>query len=129
MFTGLLQVAIAAIALKCATAQNITNVTVTDVEQAFTTAKIVPDGMFRHSRFAHHIADTSVVIPSFNPTGLLNVVFFDNTTNVTVSVTPGMNLTRERELTHSPRPSPLHMWLNRLCLRRNRFAPDGVPDE
>ena len=42
-------------------------------------------------------ADTSIVLPSFSPMGLLNVVFTDNTTNTNVSVTPGMNLTRERK--------------------------------
>ncbi|KAI0720274.1 phosphatidylethanolamine-binding protein [Cerioporus squamosus] len=72
MLTQLL-VVVAAVVL-CVSAQNSTNVTVADVEQAFTTAKIVPD-----------------VLPSFNPVGLLNVVFLDN-----VLVTPGLNLTREQ---------------------------------
>ncbi|KAL7282523.1 LOW QUALITY PROTEIN: hypothetical protein ACG7TL_003994 [Trametes sanguinea] len=71
--------AIATLAASCVYAQNSTNFTVTDVEQAFQAAKIVPD-----------------VLPSFNPTGILNVVFLDNTTGTSVNVTPGANLTREQ---------------------------------
>ena len=37
------------------------------------------------------------MIPTFHPTGLLGVVFFDNVTNTNTTVTPGLNLTRERE--------------------------------
>lgn len=37
------------------------------------------------------------VLPSFNPAGLLNVVFLDNVTNTNVTVTPGLNMTRERK--------------------------------
>ncbi|OSD04396.1 PEBP-like protein [Trametes coccinea BRFM310] len=77
MFVQLL--AIATLAASCVYAQNSTNFTVTDVEQAFQAAKIVPD-----------------VLPSFNPTGILNVVFLDNTTGTSVNVTPGANLTREQ---------------------------------
>ncbi|TBU58402.1 phosphatidylethanolamine-binding protein [Dichomitus squalens] len=55
------------------------NVTIAQVAQAFSAASIVP-----------------IVIPTFNPTGLLGVVFFDNTTNLNVTVTPGQNLTREQ---------------------------------
>ncbi|KAI9000865.1 phosphatidylethanolamine-binding protein [Trametes punicea] len=69
----------ATIAISCVSAQNSTNFTVADVAQAFETAKIVPD-----------------VLPSFNPTAILNVVFTDNTTGTTVTVTPGANLTREQ---------------------------------
>ncbi|KAH9850737.1 phosphatidylethanolamine-binding protein [Lenzites betulinus] len=71
--------AIAALAVSCVSAQNSTNFTITDVTQAFTAAKIVPD-----------------VLPAFNPTAILNVVFLDNTTGVSVNVTPGANLTREQ---------------------------------
>ncbi|KAI9056532.1 PEBP-like protein [Trametes sanguinea] len=77
MFIQLL--AIAALAATCVNAQNSTNFTVADVEQAFQAAKIVPD-----------------VLPSFNPTAILNVVFLDNTTGTSVNVTPGANLTREQ---------------------------------
>ncbi|TFK94650.1 PEBP-like protein [Polyporus arcularius HHB13444] len=77
MWTQLL--AVATTVVWCVSAQNSTNVTVADVEQAFTTAKIVPD-----------------VLPSFDPVGLLNVVFLDNVTNTNISVTPGLNLTREQ---------------------------------
>ncbi|EIW61216.1 PEBP-like protein, partial [Trametes versicolor FP-101664 SS1] len=56
-----------------------TNFTISDVTSAFTAAKIVPD-----------------VLPAFNPTGILNVVFLDNTTGSSVNVTPGENLTREQ---------------------------------
>ncbi|KAI0375795.1 PEBP-like protein [Pilatotrama ljubarskyi] len=77
MFIKLLT--IAAIAVSCVSAQNTTNFTVADVAQAFNSAKIVPD-----------------VLPSFNPTALLNVVFLDNTTGVSANVTPGANLTREQ---------------------------------
>ncbi|KAI0722821.1 phosphatidylethanolamine-binding protein [Earliella scabrosa] len=70
---------LAAIAVSYVVAQSGSNVTIEDVTQAFTDAKIVPD-----------------VLPSFSPMGLLNVVFTDNTTNTNVSVTPGMNLTREQ---------------------------------
>ncbi|KAI0832580.1 phosphatidylethanolamine-binding protein [Trametes gibbosa] len=70
---------IAALAVSYASAQNSTNFTVADVTQAFSSAKIVPD-----------------VLPAFNPTAILNVVFLDNTTNVSVDVTPGANLTREQ---------------------------------
>lgn len=38
------------------------------------------------------------MLPSFSPVGILDVVFLDNTTNQMVNVTPGMNLTREREV-------------------------------
>ncbi|KAI0775962.1 phosphatidylethanolamine-binding protein [Trametes elegans] len=71
--------ALATIAVSCVSAQNSTNVTVSEVVQAFDSAKVVPD-----------------VLPSFNPTGLLSVVFLDNTTGTSVSVTPGLNLTREQ---------------------------------
>ncbi|KAI0352989.1 PEBP-like protein [Trametes cingulata] len=77
MFVKLLS--ISALAIFCVSAQNATNFTVADVAQAFNSAKIVPD-----------------VLPSFNPTALLNVVFLDNTTGVSVNVTPGANLTREQ---------------------------------
>ncbi|KAH9899719.1 phosphatidylethanolamine-binding protein [Cubamyces lactineus] len=75
----LVQVLLAAAFAASVTAQNSTNVTVADVAQAFTTAKLVPD-----------------VLPAFKPTAILNVVFLDNTTGVSVNVTPGMNLTREQ---------------------------------
>lgn len=39
----------------------------------------------------------AAVIPTFTPTGLLDVVFFDNVTNTNITVTPGLNMTRERE--------------------------------
>ncbi|ETW83719.1 phosphatidylethanolamine binding protein [Heterobasidion irregulare TC 32-1] len=50
------------------------------VKSAFETSKVVPD-----------------VIPSFDPTALLDVVFVDPFTNDTVHVTPGMELTANRE--------------------------------
>ena len=37
------------------------------------------------------------VVPTFSPMGILDVVFFDNVTMTSVNVTPGMNLTMERE--------------------------------
>ncbi|KAI0638337.1 phosphatidylethanolamine-binding protein [Trametes polyzona] len=77
MFVQLL--AIAAAAVSFVSAQNSTNFTIADVTQAFTAAKIVPD-----------------VLPAFNPTAILNVVFLDNTTGASVNVTPGENLTREQ---------------------------------
>ncbi|KAL1944310.1 hypothetical protein VTO73DRAFT_3495 [Trametes versicolor] len=77
MLTQLL--AVAAVAVSCVSAQNSTNFTISDVTSAFTAAKIVPD-----------------VLPAFNPTGILNVVFLDNTTGSSVNVTPGENLTREQ---------------------------------
>ena len=46
------------------------------------------------------------VLSTFSPVGLLDVVFLDNTTNTSVNVTPGMNLTRERELSVYPLQSP-----------------------
>ena len=67
------------------------------------------------------------VIPTFNPTGLLGVVFFDNTTNVNVTVTPGQNLTRERECAFK-----LSLWTPLTTLDRidrERSPPDGVADE
>ncbi|CDO76552.1 hypothetical protein BN946_scf184982.g11 [Trametes cinnabarina] len=73
---------IATIAVSCVKAQNSTNFTIADAVQAFQVAKIVPD-----------------VLPSFNPTAILNVVFFDNTTGTSVNVTPGANLTRELQQT------------------------------
>lgn len=39
----------------------------------------------------------AAVIPTFTPTGLLDVVFFDNVTNTNTTVTPGLSMTRERE--------------------------------
>ncbi|KAI0335622.1 PEBP-like protein [Cubamyces sp. BRFM 1775] len=75
----LAQVLLAAALAASVAAQNSANVTVATVTQAFTTAKIVPD-----------------VLPAFKPTAILNVVFLDNTTGVSVNVTPGMNLTREQ---------------------------------
>ncbi|KAI0677394.1 phosphatidylethanolamine-binding protein [Trametes maxima] len=83
MFVQLLT--IATIAISSVVAQNATNatstsnVTIASVAQAFSAAKIVPD-----------------VLPSFNPTALLGVVFTDNTTGASVNVTPGANLTREQ---------------------------------
>ncbi|KAJ8486880.1 hypothetical protein ONZ51_g4547 [Trametes cubensis] len=74
----LFQVFLAAVLAVSVAAQNSTNVTVTAVAQAFTAAKLVPD-----------------VLPAFKPAALLNVVFLDNTTGVSVNVTPGINLTRE----------------------------------
>lgn len=50
------------------------------VKSAFETSKVVPD-----------------VIPSFDPTALLDVVFVDPFTNDTVHVTPGMELTANRK--------------------------------
>ncbi|PIL37295.1 hypothetical protein GSI_00988 [Ganoderma sinense ZZ0214-1] len=75
MFAELLIVALAAAAISAQT----TNVTIDEVEEAFTAASIVPS-----------------VIPTFTPTGLLDVVFFDNVTNTNTTVTPGLNLTREQ---------------------------------
>ncbi|KAI0750957.1 phosphatidylethanolamine-binding protein [Daedaleopsis nitida] len=75
----LTQLLIAAIAVSCVLAQDATNTTIPEVAQAFNDAKIVPD-----------------VLSSFNPAGLLTVIFTDNTTNTNVSVTPGLNLTREQ---------------------------------
>ncbi|KAI0660835.1 phosphatidylethanolamine-binding protein [Cubamyces menziesii] len=75
----LFQVFLAAVLVVSVAAQNSTNVTVTAVAQAFTAAKLVPD-----------------VLPAFKPAALLNVVFLDNTTGVSVNVTPGINLTREQ---------------------------------
>ncbi|KAI1796232.1 PEBP-like protein [Ganoderma leucocontextum] len=75
MFANLVLVTIAAAAISAQT----TNVTIDQVEQAFTAANIVPS-----------------VVPTFQPTGLLDVVFFDNVTNSNTTVTPGLNLTREQ---------------------------------
>ena len=50
------------------------------VKTAFETSKVVPD-----------------VIPSFDPTAILDVVFVDPFTNDTVHVTPGMELTTNRK--------------------------------
>ncbi|RDX57157.1 PEBP-like protein [Lentinus brumalis] len=47
-----------------------------DVAQAFIHANLVPD-----------------VLPSFNPSGLLSVVYTNNATGDTIDVTPGKNLT------------------------------------
>nr|VWO99280.1 N/A [Ganoderma boninense] len=77
MFAKLVIGALAAAAVSAQT----TNVTIDEVEQAFMAASIVPS-----------------VIPAFTPTGLLDVVFFDNVTNTNTTVTPGLNLTRERSL-------------------------------
>lgn len=50
--------------------------TISGVQRAFTDSKLVPD-----------------VLSSFNPTALLNIVFRDPTTNQSLKVTPGQNLT------------------------------------
>ena len=68
-----------------------------------------------------------LVIPTFNPTGLLGVVFFDNTTNVNVTVTPGQNLTRERKSAFKLFPMTLLTIYERN--NRERSAPDGIADE
>ena len=88
-------------ALVAALVAQTTNVTIDQVEQAFTAANIVPSGTFSTVLFRMYMRGSVhpvfIVIPTFNPTGLLDVVFFDNTTNVNVTVTPGQNLTRERK--------------------------------
>lgn len=37
------------------------------------------------------------VLPSFKPSALLEVVFFDQAAGASINVTPGMNLTMERK--------------------------------
>jgi hypothetical protein len=57
------------------------NVTTSSVKQAFADAKLVPD-----------------VLSSFDPTAILNVVLDDSATkNRTLDISPGQNLTVERE--------------------------------
>ncbi|TFK93685.1 PEBP-like protein [Polyporus arcularius HHB13444] len=70
MFAALLPAL--AFAAAAALAQNSTS----DVTQAFIHANLVPD-----------------VLPSFNPGGLLSVVYTNNATGGTIDVTPGKNLT------------------------------------
>ena len=98
MFVQLL--AIAAAAVSFVSAQNSTNFTIADVTQAFTAAKIVPDGTSHATRQVDGRNANGIIIavlPAFNPTAILNVVFLDNTTGASVNVTPGENLTRERK--------------------------------
>ncbi|CAL1701183.1 unnamed protein product [Somion occarium] len=66
---------------RCIAAQNDTNLTTSSVQEAFSNAKIVPD-----------------VLPSFQPTALLNVTFTDQATGALLSVSPGMNLTMEQTM-------------------------------
>ncbi|KAI0675780.1 phosphatidylethanolamine-binding protein [Trametes maxima] len=78
MLTHLL--AIATLLLAPAVAQDSAVVTPDSVAHSFTDAKIVPD-----------------VLASFNPTGLLDVVFSDNTTGAPVNLTsPGTHLTKQQ---------------------------------
>ncbi|TFY74990.1 hypothetical protein EWM64_g9022 [Hericium alpestre] len=67
--------------LPCNAQSNSTNVTISAVEQAFNASHIVPD-----------------ILASFNPTSIIDVVFTDPSTNTTIAVTPGINLTMEQTL-------------------------------
>ncbi|KAK1231825.1 hypothetical protein PQX77_005039 [Marasmius sp. AFHP31] len=75
------------------------NQTFGNVTQAFRDAKVVPD-----------------VIPVFNPSALLDVVFTDNSTMQNVNVTPGMNLTMTQT---SSAPQ--------FFLRANETLPGNAP--
>lgn len=75
MYSTTLLIAIAYGAVAVAQDTNITA-----EEQAFTANAIVPD-----------------ILSSFNPTATLTVTYTDPVTNLAVNVTPGGNLTIERE--------------------------------
>ena len=90
MFSQLL---VAALALPLVLAQQ-----PADVANAFVQTQIVPDGKARITSICSLLPLTALnaVVPSVNFTGLLDVVFTDANSQ-TADVTPGKNLSVERE--------------------------------